>query len=77
MAWGEYNAEARTVEFTAGVDRGRGRGAFSSMAGALSSRGLQILAADAQIMADDLLLLRYVATDPDSKGAPPQHASRR
>jgi [protein-PII] uridylyltransferase len=72
-AWGEYNAEAQTVEFTGGVDRGRGRGAFSSMAGALSSRGLQILAADAHVLADDLLLLRYVATDPDSTGKPSQY----
>jgi [protein-PII] uridylyltransferase len=71
VAWGEYNAEAQTVEFIGGVDRGRGRGAFSSMAGALSSRGLQILAADAQVLADDLLLLRYVANDPDSSGEPP------
>jgi [protein-PII] uridylyltransferase len=72
VAWGEYNAEAQTVEFTGGVDHGRGRGAFSSMAGALSSRGLQILAADAHVLADDLLLLTYVATDPDSSGEPPQ-----
>jgi [protein-PII] uridylyltransferase len=72
VAWAEYNADAKTVEFTGGVDRGRGRGAFSSMAGALSSRGMQILAADAQVLADDLLLLRYVATDPDSKDRPPQ-----
>jgi [protein-PII] uridylyltransferase len=70
VAWGQYNAEAKTVEFTAGVDQGRGRGAFSSMAGALSSHALQILAADAQIMADDLLLLRYVVLDPDSAGEP-------
>jgi [protein-PII] uridylyltransferase len=70
-AWGRYNADNHTVEFIAGVDRGRGRGAFSSMAGALSSNGLQILAADMQIMADDLLLLRFVVTDPDSKGEPP------
>jgi len=69
--WGHYNAENATVEFVAGVDRGRGRGAFSSMAGALSSNGLQILAADMQVMADDLLLLRFVVTDPDSKGEPP------
>jgi [protein-PII] uridylyltransferase len=73
-AWGEYNREAKTVEFTAGVDRGRGRGAFSGMAGALSSNGLQILAADAQIMADDLLLLRFVVLDPDTSGEP---AARR
>jgi [protein-PII] uridylyltransferase len=70
-AWGEYNREAKTVEFTAGVDKGRGRGAFSSMAGALSSNGLQILAADAQVMADDLLLLRFVVLDPDSADEPP------
>jgi [protein-PII] uridylyltransferase len=69
-AWGEYNADAEIVEFTAGVDRGRGRGALSSMAGALSSQGLQILAADAQVLADDLLLLRYAVLDPDAKGAP-------
>jgi [protein-PII] uridylyltransferase len=72
-AWGEYNAEARTVEFTAGVDQGRGRGALSSMAGALSSSGMEILAAATQILADDLLLLRYTVLDPDSKAAPPPH----
>jgi [protein-PII] uridylyltransferase len=70
IAWGEYNRDARTVEFTAGVDQGRGRGAFSSMAGALSGNGLQILAAGTQIMADDLLLLRYSVLDPDSPGEP-------
>jgi [protein-PII] uridylyltransferase len=69
-AWGDFNADARTVEFTAGVNHGRGRGAFASMAGALSSNGLQILAADAQIMADDLLLLRFIVLDPDSSGPP-------
>ena len=69
-AWGEYNREAKTVEFTAGVDQGRGRGAFSSMAGALSSHGLQILAAQSQFVADDLLLLHYVVMDPDSAGEP-------
>ncbi|MCC6491746.1 MAG: HD domain-containing protein, partial [Pirellulales bacterium] len=69
-AWGEYHAEARTIEFTAGIERGRGSGALSSMAGALSSQGLEILAADAQVMADDLLLLRFVVLDRDSSSAP-------
>lgn len=72
VAWADYNANAKTVEITGGVDHGRGRGAFSSMAGALSSRGMQIMAADAHILADDLLLLHFVATDPDSKIAPPR-----
>ncbi len=71
VAWGEYNREARTVEFTAGVDQGRGRGALSSMAVALSSCGMQILSAATQVLAEDLLLLRYTALDPDSKDAPP------
>ncbi|MBA3480857.1 MAG: HD domain-containing protein, partial [Pirellulales bacterium] len=70
VAWGQYNREVKTVEFTAAIDHGRGRGAFSSMAGALSSNGLQILAADAQIMADDLLFLRFVVLDPDTSGEP-------
>jgi [protein-PII] uridylyltransferase len=71
VAWGEYHADAGTVEFIAGVDQGRGRGALGSMAGALSSCGMQILTAATQIMADDLLLLRYTVLDGDSKDAPP------
>lgn len=70
-AWGEYAPETKTVVFTAAVDHGRGRGAFASMAGALTSNGLQILGADVQVMADDLLLLRFIVLDPDSPAAPP------
>jgi len=65
-AWGRYNAEARTVEFVAGIETGVGRGAFSSMAGALTARGLQILSADNFVLPDELLVLHYVAIDPDS-----------
>ena len=65
-AWCVYQPETKTLQFTAGVNRGRGRGAFSSMAGALSSAGLQIHSAATDLLPDDLLMLRYVVTDPTS-----------
>lgn len=69
-AWGQYNREAQTVEFTVGVHQGRGRGAFSSSAGVLSSNGFEILAADAQVLADGLLFLRFESLDCDASGEP-------
>lgn len=69
-AWCDYLPETKTLQFTAGVNRGRGRGVFSSMAGALSSAGLQIHAANTDLLRDDLLMLRYIVTDPtDLEGA--------
>ena len=44
---------------------------FSSMAGALTARGLQILTAEATILAHELLLLRYSVQDPDYVGEIP------
>ena len=69
-AWAEYQPETKTVEFTAGVDQGIGRGVFSSMAGALSKNRLQIHSAATEPLADGLLLLRYVVTDPEHHEAP-------
>ena len=65
-AWCTYSPETKTLEFTAGVSRGSGRGGFSSMAGALSSAGLEIHSAGTDLLADGLLMLRYVVTDPTS-----------
>jgi [protein-PII] uridylyltransferase len=59
-----------TVEFMAGIDQGSGRAIFSSMAGALTANRMQILAADTFTLADGLLLLRYVASEPESPGEP-------
>jgi [protein-PII] uridylyltransferase len=69
-AWANYLPETDTIEFIAGIDHGTGRAIFSSMAGALTSKNLQILAADTNILPDDLLLLRYVASEPESPGQP-------
>ncbi|MEM8943572.1 MAG: [protein-PII] uridylyltransferase [Planctomycetota bacterium] len=64
--WCEYIAETKTLEFTAGISQGSGRGGFSSMAGTLSSLGMQIHSAGTDLLADGLLMLRYSVTDPTS-----------
>jgi [protein-PII] uridylyltransferase len=70
VAWANYLKETDTVEYIAGIDQGTGRAIFSSMAGALTAKNLQILAAETNTLADDLLLLRYVASEPESPGEP-------
>jgi [protein-PII] uridylyltransferase len=70
VAWGNYLKDTDTVEFIAGIDQGSGRAIFSSMAGALTGNKMQILAAETNTLADGLLLLRYVASEPESPGEP-------
>jgi [protein-PII] uridylyltransferase len=67
-AWGGYEADDSTVEMVAAVANGAGRGVFSSMAGALSSKGLGILSAETALLKHDVLLLRYTAEDPNPAG---------
>ena len=69
-AWANYLPETDTVEFVAGVDQGSGRAIFSSMAGALTSQKMQIMAAETYLLAEGLMLLRYVAWEPESPGKP-------
>lgn len=64
--WCDYLPETKALKFTAGISQGSGRGGFSSMAGALSSNGMQIHAADTDLLADGLLMLRYSVTDSSS-----------
>ncbi|MGD9632616.1 MAG: HD domain-containing protein [Pirellulales bacterium] len=70
-AWAGYWKETDTVEFFGAIDQGAGRAIFSSMAGALTSHGMQILSAETHTLADGWLLLHYVAHDPDYPGEPP------
>ncbi len=63
---GSVHPETETIHLVAGVDRGVGRGVFSSMAGALSEQGMRILSAHTDVLADDLLMLRYAVADPSS-----------
>jgi [protein-PII] uridylyltransferase len=70
VAWANYLPDTDTVEFIAGVDQGSGRAIFSSMAGALTSKNMQILAAETNELAEGILLMRYVAHEPESPGEP-------
>lgn len=70
VAWANYLRDTDTVEYIAGIDQGTGRAIFSSMAGALTAKNMQILSAETNTLADDLLLLRYVASEPESPGEP-------
>jgi [protein-PII] uridylyltransferase len=69
-AWCTYQESAKTIECMAGVNHGVGRGVFSSMAGALSSQRMEILSADVDVLADELLIVRYTATDSQSTKPP-------
>jgi [protein-PII] uridylyltransferase len=71
-AWCTYYKATKTVECTAAVNQGVGRGVFSSMAGALSSERLEILSADVDILADNLLLASYTVSESHASKALPQ-----
>jgi [protein-PII] uridylyltransferase len=70
VAWAQYLPDIDMIEFVAGVDQGSGRAIFSSMAGALTSNKLQILAAETNMLADGMVLMRYVAHVPEEPGEP-------
>lgn len=72
-AWANYLPETDMIEFIAGVDQGEGRAIFSSMAGALTSSKMQIVAAETNMLADGLMLMRYVANVPEEPGQPAPH----
>ena len=69
-AWCNYSPTTKTVECTAAVNRGVGQGVFSNLAGALSSEQLEILSADVDVLADDLLLATYTVAEGTSAKAP-------
>ena len=76
-AWCTYHKATETVECTAAVNQGVGRGMFSSMAGALSSERLEILSADIDVLADNLLMARYTVSDAvSSKDLPPERLAQ-
>ena len=62
--WGGYQQDGLTLEMIAVISDGIGRGVFSSMAGALSAKGLHILAAETAVLDGNNLLLRFLAEDP-------------
>jgi len=64
VAWCTYQEESGVIECIAGANQGVGKGLFSRMAGVLTGEGLQILAASTDVLADELLMLRYTTMHP-------------
>jgi [protein-PII] uridylyltransferase len=70
-AKGRYQAETETVQFTIGTSEDVTPGIFHKLTGALSSQGLEILSAQINTLADQLVLDRFWVYDPDYAGQPP------
>lgn len=71
IARGRYLPETGTVEYTVYTFEDIAPGVFHKLTGALSSKGLQILSAEINTLAHELVLDRFYVSDPDFAGAPP------
>ena len=60
------------VQITVGAHPHPTPGIFHKLTGALTSFGLQILAADIYTLGDGLVLDRFYVDDPEFEGEPPQ-----
>jgi [protein-PII] uridylyltransferase len=70
-AEGRYQPETQTVQFIIGTREELTPGIFHKLTGALSGRGLQILSAQINTLADGLVLDRFWVRDPDYVGQSP------
>jgi [protein-PII] uridylyltransferase len=70
-AEGRYQPETQTVQFVVGTREEVAPGIFHKLTGALSRRGLQILSAQINTLADGWVLDRFWVRDPDYAGEPP------
>jgi [protein-PII] uridylyltransferase len=59
------------VEYTVGTNESITPGVFHRLTGALSGRGLEILSAEINTLADGLILDRFWVVDPDYANEPP------
>jgi len=71
IARGRFIPERATVEYTVGTHENIAPGVFHRLTGALSSQGLEILAAQINTLADGLVLDRFFVHDPDFAEEPP------
>ncbi|MGH6741673.1 MAG: hypothetical protein ACREDY_22070, partial [Bradyrhizobium sp.] len=71
IALGSYQPDRGTVEYKIGTYEAITPGVFHKLTGALTGRGLQILAAEIHTLADGLVFDRFYAIDPDFNGPPP------
>ncbi len=66
-----YLADTQTLQFTVATSEEVTAGIFHKLTGALTSQGLQILAAQIHTLADGLVLDRFWVRDADYAGQPP------
>lgn len=71
IALGNYRSDREAVEYKIGTYETITPGVFHKLTGALTGRGLQILAAEIHTLADGLVFDRFYALDPDFVGPPP------
>jgi [protein-PII] uridylyltransferase len=71
LARGCYRGDTRTVEYTIGTHESIVPGVFHRLTGALSGKGLEILSAEINTLADGLVLDRFWVVDPDFADEPP------
>ena len=71
IALGSYQPDRGTIEYKIGTYETITPGVFHKLTGALTGRGLQILAAEIHTLADGLVFDRFYAIDPDFNGPPP------
>ncbi|MGE0606584.1 MAG: [protein-PII] uridylyltransferase [Pirellulales bacterium] len=69
-AHGNYRVETQTVEFTVATNESIAPGVFHRLTGALSGKGLQIISAEINTLAEGLILDRFWVCDPDSADKP-------
>lgn len=73
LAWGRYSQEQEAVEYTIALKQlGKPIGTFHRITGALSSQGMQILAADIHTQPGDIVWDKFHVLDGEFEGAPPQ-----
>ncbi|MFO0867534.1 MAG: [protein-PII] uridylyltransferase [Pirellulales bacterium] len=71
VAWGKYDPQPKTTEYTVGTYEDIAPGIFHRLTGALTSQGLRILSAEINTLADNLVLDRFLVEDPDFSDEPP------
>lgn len=73
LAWGRYVDSQQAVEYTIATRQsGRPIGTFHRITGALSSMGLQIIAADIHTQPGEIAWDRFIVEDQEFEGPPPQ-----
>lgn len=72
MAWGRYIEPQKAVEYTIATRQsGRPIGTFHRITGALSSQGMQIIAADIHTQPGEIAWDRFLVEDQEFEGRPP------